>query len=178
VEGAVGPFAGMRGSPASQRPRILTLVLLLALILTGCGAAARTTSTIRSGLRVRAPKVFVHVPGQALVAMRQYDAKSLLWQTIFVRRDGSGVLTTLIGEIGGAPQRSFQLPSGELTSLRRLIEAVRANGHGSGSDALEDGFVYSLHIEGLPSQNAGGAAPKPVAKLIDFLSGLTLTYCC
>jgi hypothetical protein len=170
----------MPGSPASQRGGTPAALLALTAALAGCGAHTPTpTSAVRPGPPVRTPKVFVSSPGtHELVWLHLYNYKSLMWQTIFVRRDGSGELTSLIGEIAGAPQRAFRLPAGQLGALRRLVDAARAPSAGTSTAPLQDGYVFSLHIAGRPSENDGGRAPRPVAELIDFLSGLAFSYCC
>jgi hypothetical protein len=108
--------------------------------------------------------------------MRQYSPESLLWQTVSVRADGAGLLTTLIGEISGAVHRSFQLPAQQAAVLRRLVAAARRSHPPPTTDPLAE--LYRLHISGLPSANIEGRMPTALAELIHFLSGLMLTYCC
>jgi hypothetical protein len=60
---------------------------------------------------------FIPPPANAIVSMRRFSPVSPMWQTIFVQPDGHGLLTSRIGETGGAPHRPFQLsahwPGGE-----------------------------------------------------------------
>jgi hypothetical protein len=110
-----------------------------------------------------------------MVTMRAL-AKSMLWQTVFVRRDGQGMLTTLIGEVGGALQKPFQLSAGQLVKLRGLIAQARPipppKNYAIGPD------LYTLHVSGQPAENLSGQLPRPLAALVQFLGNLMLTYCC
>lgn len=107
--------------------------------------------------------------------MRRFSPVSEMWQSVFVRPDGSGVLTSLIGEIAGAPQRHFRLSSSRLERLRHLIATardVRSRVSGPGD------YVYSLHIGGEPPLSLEGKLPKRLSPLVAFLGKLMLTYCC
>jgi hypothetical protein len=108
--------------------------------------------------------------------MRQYSPESLLWQTVSVRADGAGQLTTLIGEISGAVRKSFQLPPEQAAVLRRLVAAAPRSHPPQTTDPRAE--LYTLHISRLPSANIEGRMPGALAALVHFLSGLMLTYCC
>jgi hypothetical protein len=109
--------------------------------------------------------------------MRQYSPESLLWQTVSVRRNGSGVLTTLIGESVGAERKAVQLPAVQTAHLRTLVthaESVRPPRPGIAPRAT----LYTLHIAGRPAENIQGPARPPLHALVAFLSGVMFTYCC
>jgi len=99
-----------------------------------------------------------------------------MWQTVWVKSDGSGVLTTLIGEQVGARQRPFRLPAGQAGLLRRLVTAARGVPPPRHTDPKAT--LYTLAISGKPSENVQGAMAAPLAALVNFLSGLMLNYCC
>lgn len=107
--------------------------------------------------------------------MRRLSPKSLMWQTVFVRRDRTGVLISLIGEISGAPQRSFRLGDaqfGELSHLVAAARAVKVRSSGAGD------YLYTLRIGGQPAANLEGRMPPRLAALVAYLGGLMSTYCC
>ena len=160
----------------------LALLLLGVLALTGCGGtshAATTTADVpaetHAGRHDISDTRFLS-PGHPLVRMRVYSPESLMWQTVWVQRDGAGVLTTLIGEQVGARQRPFQLPLRQTALLRRLVAAARGVAPPRHPDPKAT--LYTLTISGEPSENVQGSMAKPLAGLVNFLSGLTLTYCC
>jgi hypothetical protein len=156
--------------------------LFAGLALGGCGATAKRQTVTRSTTLSEAPQVraahahtFIAPPANAIVSMRRFSPTSLMWQTIFVRPNGSGLLTTLIGETAGAPHRPFQLSARQLASLRRLIAGARSSKPGPGRPGP---YLYTLHIPGKATESLEGPMPKPLHALISFLDGLTLTYCC
>jgi hypothetical protein len=159
--------------------RGLTLCVVLVLGLAGCGAGGRLSATTSTTTPNPPPphraRRFVSTPANALVTMRRLSPKSLMWQTLFVRRDGSGVLTSLIGEISGAPQRPFRLSGTQLARLHHLVAAarpVRARSSGSGD------FLYTLSISGAPASSLEGQMPRQLSALVGYLGGLMTTYCC
>jgi hypothetical protein len=124
--------------------------IALVLAVAACGSAStqshtRMTTIVRAAPTTRHKAVFLRPPADTIVQMRQL-ARSLLWQTVFVRRNGQGVLTSLMGEIGGAPQRSFRLPPDQLAKLRRLIAAARTIP--PPADETMGAELYTLHIPG------------------------------
>lgn len=160
----------------------VVVCLLAGFFLVGCGATARRPTVTRQTTISEAPQVraarahtFTPPPANAIVSMRRFSPTSLMWQTIFVRPNGTGLLTTLIGEEAGAPHRSFQLSPRQLTSLRRLIEAAGPAKPGPGKPGP---YIYTLHFPGKPALSLEGPMPKPLGALVNFLDGLTLTYCC
>jgi hypothetical protein len=98
-----------------------------------------------------------------------------MWQSIFIRRDGTGVLTSLVGEISGAPQRPFRLPRGQFVKLRRLIAGARTARRGANRPG---DYIYSLHIAGQPPLGLEGPMPRQLSSLVGFLGNLMLSYCC
>lgn len=156
--------------------------LLVGVTLASCGATAHprtvtrltTTSASARTAAVRAHK-FIPPPANAIVSMRRFSPQSLMWQTIFVRPDGSGLLTTLIGETAGAPHRAFQLSASQLATLRRLIAGARSARPGPGKPAA---YFYTLRIPGKAQMGLEGPMPKRLGALVNFLDALTLTYCC
>jgi hypothetical protein len=132
------------------------------------------TTVVRVPTTTHHVAVFARPPADTMVTMRAL-ARSMLWQTVFVRGNGQGVLTTLIGEVSGALQRPFRLSPGQVVTLRRLIAAARSvpPPHDSlGSD------LYTLHISGQAAENLSGPMPEPLAALVKFLGNLMLAYCC
>jgi hypothetical protein len=109
--------------------------------------------------------------------MRAYSPASLLWQTVSVRRDGLGLLTTLIGETVGAKRRSFQLPPSQAMLVRTLVARARSVRPPLAGVAPRD-TLYTLHIAGAAPKNVQGPMRRPLRALVNFLSGLMLTYCC
>ncbi len=108
--------------------------------------------------------------------MRAYSPESLMWQTVSVSSDGTGILTTLIGEISGAERRAFHLPPARAATLRRLVDRARPVREPGRHDPRAE--LYSVRISGVPSKTIQGSAPKPLNELVRFLSGLMQTYCC
>lgn len=169
-----------------RRRKNLAGALLAVLALAGCGGATRATAPARTttadvpaeshASRHDISDTRFLNPGRPLVRMRQYSPESLMWQTVWVKSDGSGVLTTLIGEQVGARQRPFTLPPGQAALLRRLVAAARGVAPPRHPDVKAT--LYTLTISGERSENVQGAMAKPLAALVSFLSGLTLTYCC
>jgi hypothetical protein len=157
---------------------------LLVFVLAGCGSSSEpVTSGATAGVPAEAHASKHDVsdtrflnPGRPLVRMRSYSPESLMWQTVWVRRDGSGVLTTLIGEQVGARQRPFQLSSVQAQQLRRLVAAARGVSPPRHTDPKAT--LYTLAISGKPSENVQGAMARPLAALVNFLSGLMQGYCC
>jgi hypothetical protein len=156
--------------------------LSAALALSGCGGAAERQTVTRRNTISAAPQIraarahtFIAPPANAIVSMRRFSPTSLMWQTIFVRPNGSGLLTTLIGEEAGAPHRPFQLSARQLASLRRLVEAARSAKPGPSRPGP---FLYTVHLPGEATFSLEGPMPKPLHALVAFLDGLTLTYCC
>ena len=98
-----------------------------------------------------------------------------MWQNVVVRRDGSGILTTLIGEIAGALQKGFRLSPSQLAHLRHLIVQAEPV---TPPDTAAANYLYTLHIGGRPSEKIQGPMPRALAQLVTFLSNLMLTYCC
>ena len=107
--------------------------------------------------------------------MRRFSPVSLMWQTVFVQPDGRGLLTSLIGETGGAPHRAFRLPASQLATLRRLIAGARSV---KPRPSRPGDYLYTLHIPGEAQFSFEGPMPSRLSALINFLDGLTLTYCC
>lgn len=134
-------------------------------------AGAETQNTTA---RIQAHK-FIPPPANAIVSMRRFSPVSLMWQTIFVRPDGNGLLTSLIGEIGGAPHKAFRLSAGQLATLRRLLAATRSVKPGPSRSGP---YLYSLHIAGATPISVEGPMPMRLTQLVNFLNGLMLTYCC
>lgn len=159
-------------------------LLLLALVLAGCGNSSQSptrSATADAPAEAHAGKHDVSdtrflSPGRPLVRMRSYSPESLMWQTVWVRGDGSGVLTTLIGEQVGARQRPFQLSARQAGQLRRLVAAARGVSPPRHTDPKAT--LYTLAISGRPSENVQGAAARPLAALVNFLGALMLNYCC
>jgi len=118
---------------------------------------------------------FIPPPANAIVSMRRFSPVSLMWQTVFVQPAGNGLLTTLIGEIGGAPHRAFRLTAGQLAILRRLIAAARSVKPGPSTAGP---YLYSLHIAGEKPVSMEGPLPSRLNQLVNFLNDLMLTYCC
>jgi hypothetical protein len=160
----------------------LLVCLFAGLVLGGCGGTTARQTVTRSMTISEAPQVraahahtFIAPPANALVSMRRFSPTSLMWQTVFVRPNGSGLLTTLIGETAGAPHRPFQLSPDQLASLRRLIAGARSSKPGPSKPGP---YLYTLHIPGKATLSLEGPMPKPLHELISFLDRLTLTYCC
>jgi hypothetical protein len=156
---------------------VISVGLIVALVACGCGSASshtRSNTIVSAPETIRHRAVFARPPADTLVTMRQI-ATSGLWQTVFVRRNGQGVLTSLIGEISGAPQRSFKLPPDQLSMLRRLIASAPST---APLREIVGPEIYTLHVSGRAAENLSGPLPKPLAALVGFLSNLMLTYCC
>lgn len=136
------------------------------------GPAAASVTARKAAARAH---TFVPPPANAIVSMRRFSPESLMWQTVFVRPDGSGLLTSLIGETAGAPHRAFQLSAHQLATLRRLIAAARSSRAGPGRPGP---YLYTLHLPGKATMSLEGPMPARLRALLDFLDGLTLTYCC
>jgi hypothetical protein len=156
--------------------------VVIAVALAGCGGSTRSpTRTVAppserpSPTAVRRAK-FINTPPDALVSMRRFSPKSLMWQTVFVRTNGTGVLTSLIGEIGGVPQVPFRLPAAQLHKLKRLIARSRP-GNYVGSNGQPD-YTYALRILRHPPEGITGPVPRSVAPLVALLGGLMFKYCC
>jgi hypothetical protein len=176
------------GSTSVRRRCGPCILALFALALAGCGsssrsAASHTVSSPTAGVPAEAHAGKHDVsdtrflnPGRPLVRMRSYSPESLMWQTVWVTRDGSGVLTTLIGEQVGARQRPFHLSAAQAQLLRRLVGAAR--GVSPPRHPNPKATLYTLAISGKPSENVQGAMARPLAALVNFLSGLMLDYCC
>jgi hypothetical protein len=156
---------------------VISVGLVLALAACGGGGTSsytRSTTIVSVPATIRHRAVFARPPADTLVTMRQI-ATSGLWQTVFVRRNGQGVLTSLIGEISGALQRQFKLPPPQLSMLRRLIAGAPSTPPPQGAAGPE---IYTLHISGRAAENLSGPLPEPLAALVQFLSNLMLKYCC
>lgn len=138
----------------------------------GSTTVARTTSTSLAQTEER----YNAIAASALVTMRQLSPQSLMWQSVAVKADGTALLTTLIGELAGAPRRTFQLPARQAALLRRLV--VRARGAGVPSWINPRAKYYTLHIRGEQALVIEGPMPRRLAALVNFLSGLMFTYCC
>lgn len=161
--------------------------VLAGLALAGCGthtksstSARRTTAatpTTAASAHTASPQAhkFIPPPANAIVAMRRFSPVSLMWQTVFVQPDGHGLLTSLIGETGGAPHRPFQLSASQLAKLRRLIAAAKSVKPGPSKPG---DYLYTLHIPGEAQISFEGPMPGRLRALVNFLDGLTLTYCC
>jgi hypothetical protein len=108
--------------------------------------------------------------------MRQYSPESLLWQAVSIDSNGKARLTTLIGEIAGAVRKSFRLPPVQVARLHRLVRDAR----GAQASPVHNlqAELYSLYIAGQPSEVIEGKMPKRLEALVNYLSGLMLTYCC
>lgn len=87
------------------------------------------------------------------------------------------MLTTLIGEISGARRTWFQLSAPQTARLRRLVAAARSMPP-SRPGIAPRAELYTLHISGERSENIQGPMARPLASLVNYLSGLMLTYCC
>ena len=162
---------------------------VMCLALVSCGGAANSRSATRPTTAAAGPAAaslatrkaavrahtFIPPPANAIVSMRRFSPVSLMWQTVFVRPDGSGLLTSLIGETAGAPHRSFRLSSHQLATLRRLIATARSVKPGPSRPGP---FLYTLHLPGEATMSLEGPMPKRIGALLNFLDGLTLTYCC
>jgi hypothetical protein len=107
--------------------------------------------------------------------MRRFSLVTLTWQTVFVEPHGHGLLTTLIGELAGAPHRPFQLSARQLATLRGVIAAAKSVKPGA---SKRGDYLYTLHIPGESAMSLEGPVPVRLRALIDFLSGLMFTYCC
>lgn len=176
-----------RTHPTSRRrgafsAAAVIVCLSAGLTLAGCGtttkrqtATRRTTISAAPQIRAARAHTFIAPPANAIVSMRRFSPTSLMWQTIFVRPNGSGLLTTLIGEEAGAPHRPFHLSPRQLASLRRLIAAARPSKPGPSRPGP---YLYTLHIPGKAAFSLEGPMPKPLHALVAFLDGLTLAYCC
>jgi hypothetical protein len=73
----------------------LAAVLVLLVALGGCGSksrshAATTSTTTAAGTARPRAGTFIRIPADAIVSMRRFSPKSLMWQTVFVRPDGTG----------------------------------------------------------------------------------------
>lgn len=171
----------------TDRTLLAALCLLAALGLAGCGAKAASRTVTRSSTAVVPTPVlptqpasaqahkFIPPPADAIVTMRRFSPVSLTWQSVFVEPNGYGLLTSLIGETAGAPHRAFQLPATQLARLRRLIAGARSVRPGP---SRAGDYLYTLHIHGEAQFSFEGPIPKRLAALVNFLDGLTLTYCC
>jgi hypothetical protein len=142
-------------------------------VAAGCGGHSASRHATASVPAHRA--AFIRPPASAVVALRRFSPKSLMWQSVFVRPDGSGVLTSLVGEISGAPQKPFRLSRAQVGTLQRLIATARTEKPPTGSNG---DYIYSLHIAGRPAQGFGSPVPGPLGSLVNFLGGLMYTYCC
>lgn len=147
--------------------------LLAVLVSAGCGGQESGTTTSTAS---RAATAFVTQPRRAIVSMRAYSPESLMWQTVSLSADGSGILTTLIGEISGAERRSFRLPARQASTLRRLVTRARPVPQPTAHDPRAE--LYSVRIAGAPSKTVQGRARAQLEALVRFLSGLMQTYCC
>jgi hypothetical protein len=162
---------------------VFVVCVLVGLALASCGGttaeprtvARNTTSSAGTHTTSARAHTFVPPPADAIVTMRRFSPVSLMWQTIFVRPDGHGLLTTLIGETAGAPHRPFQLTGNQLARLRRLIAAARSVKPGP---SRPGDYLYTLHIPGEAPMSLEGPMPARLGALVSFLDGLTLTYCC
>lgn len=153
-----------------------TAVVALSL-LSGCSGGGRVGTvdkhTQTSTRRIAPP--LVTQPTRAIVTMRALTPQSMHWELVSINARGSGILTTLIGELG-AVGRHFRLPPRQAARLRRLVHNARGapvppvkNAHST---------LYTLHIVGTASENVQGGGPKPTMALVNFLSGLMQEYCC
>jgi hypothetical protein len=181
---------GRQRVDARDKRRVRTTVPALTFAV-GRAAVAAALSTVviagcgRSGT-ARPHKPVSPAPGKGIVAysalraavvtMRQYSPESLMWQTVSIDGNGTGVLTSLIAEISGAVRRSFHLPAPQAARLRRLLGAARRAPSPRGRDPRAE--LYTLHISGEPTAAIQGSMPKPLRALVSYLSGLMLTYCC
>lgn len=107
--------------------------------------------------------------------MRALSPQSMHWELVSVNAQGSGILTTLIGELG-AVRRDFRLPPSQAARLRRLVE----NARGAPAPPVENthAMLYTLHITGAASEIVQGGGPASTLALISFLNRLTQQYCC
>ena len=112
-----------------------------------------------------------------MVMMRQFSPESLMWQTVEVGDNGAGVLITLIGEQVGAVRTPFRLAPARAALLRRLVAGARSV-EPPPQGAAPRATLYTLHIRGEPGENLQGPMRRPLARLVGFLSGLMLRYCC
>lgn len=145
--------------------------------MAACGGTNATTPShprLTMGNRPQ-QRSYIKPPADAVVTLRRFTPVSLMWQSVFVRPDRSGVLTSLIGEVGGAPQRKFRLSSSQFGRLSHLVAVARHVQHGvSGSGD----YIYYLRIGREPLRSFQGKIPVQVRPLFSFLGGLMLTYCC
>jgi hypothetical protein len=170
-----------------DRARTGMVCLLAGLALVGCGAngkpravARTTTASVPTPVLPTQPAsarahTFISPPADAIVTMRRFSPVSLMWQSIFVQPDGHGLLTSLIGETAGAPHRAFRLSASQLATLRRLIAAAKSVKPGPSKSG---DYLYTLHIPGEAQFSFEGPMPRRLTALVNFLDGLTLTYCC
>jgi hypothetical protein len=158
------------------------IAFVIAIALVGCGGAHHSSRANVPAAGAQTTPATTHIPpalptSGVLVAMRRFSPKSLLWQTVVVRPDGTGAVTGLIGESAGATQKSFRLSGSHLATLRRLIAAASHARSGQAGRGRPE-YIYTLNVPGRKSRSAGGSMSMPLAQVVNFLNRLISRYCC
>jgi hypothetical protein len=103
--------------------------------------------------------------------------EGLMFETVVVRRDGSGQVGHLIGEISGTHYQSFQLRAVQLARLRRLVAGA---GHAAHPlrvvPSSTPTITYLVRTTRWNVEAAAGHVPRPLAGLVGTLSGLIDRY--
>jgi hypothetical protein len=187
---------------SESRRHILTASLVLALLAAGCGADARhpaaraappvsktaTTTPTQAAAGQSGPSVtaaschalplnhpFVNAPADALVQLKQ-EPPGMVWQSIFVRPNGTGIVTTLVGEIVGAHQDPFRLSAAQFATLKRLIAATRTSARKSPA-VNHTGYLFLLQLHGRSPSSFDGDTPTRYGALVRFLAGVMYVHC-
>jgi hypothetical protein len=163
--------------------------VLAAAVLAGCGAShkpqadagpahASPAHTVPGAHASPAHTVPARaVPGRSapqIVYMRRIEG--LLFQTIVVRRDGSGEIGKLVGEINGVQFRPFRLARGQLAYLKRLLtQAAHAN-HAPALGPANVSLSYIVSTKGWTLRASAGHVRPQLAGLVGLLSGLIDRY--
>ena len=108
--------------------------------------------------------------------MKAYSPRSLIWQTVSLDANGTGILISFVGEVSGARPTTFHLNRQQATILRRLVNRARHVPEPTRGEPMAE--LDWLHISGAPAKTIHGPAPAPLTALVRFLDGLMQTYCC
>lgn len=113
-----------------------------------------------------------HAP--QLIEMRRIDGAT--WQTVIVRKDGTGDVGIFIGERAGTKHRSFRLGGRELGQLERLAAVAKQTPEKSYFGTPAPSTVYIIYVQRHILQVGTGHEPRQLTPLTGILGGLIDQY--
>lgn len=99
-----------------------------------------------------------------------------MFQTVTVRRDGTGEVGQLIGEISGVKRKPFRLTRAQFAQLRRLLAEASRAPHNPHLVPSQNPFQYQVLTRNWDFVASKGHVPAAMAGLVNTLSGLIDRY--